>query len=188
MSLSLMLAMVCAVEAQPGARGPDARAAAIEPGAISLQVGVHLPVQDTAVLAEPRLGLQAMAGYFPRRGLEVGLGAVVGLPDAPTREVLARAVYHLRLPIIRGFAGGAIGYQRLAFAGGDVASDQDRLRFGLHVGFHLDIPRAPGTRVFVTPVVQMTYSTTYELGHDPVFGQSPWSRQLALVGAVAIAF
>lgn len=188
--LAVPLALLCLTSpafAQGEASLEDARTRAVAAGAKQIQIGAHAPLSNTAVFQEPRLGLLVTAGYFPRRGLELSVGGILGLPDAASNELFARAAVYATLPIVRVFAAARAGWYGTAFSGGDVSASDSGARFALDLGLQFNIPRAPGTRVLVNPVLYVSTGSSYEFD-PPRFSESHWSSQSSAVLAAAISF
>lgn len=95
----------------------------------------------------------------------------------------------LTAPIVRILFAGSVGYFGTLFSGGDVSDSDSGARFSFDLGIQLNIPRAPDTRVFVTPVLYLSNSISYSPGNDSVFDLNrTWSQQTSAILAAAISF
>jgi hypothetical protein len=147
------------------------------------------PLMDTAGTSVPPPSVLFSGGYFVGRGLELSAGGALGLPDFPSHEFFGRIAVYKRAPLVRVFLGGSVGYYDVGFSGRDFSYGEEGFRMTLDTGFQVAIPRAPGTRVLVEPLLALSYSLTNRFGdqRDIVDGQR-WTYQMRVSLGLALMF
>lgn len=175
-------------QAQTMSEQSDVRARAVAAGQRQVHVGLRGPLRNSALYQEPRPMLLVTAGYFPRNNIELAVGGTLGLPDAATTELFARAALYATLPIVRLFVAVDAGYYGTLFSGGDVSASDRGARLALDIGLQFNIPRKPGTRIFVTPMVYLTQAVSISSREVPFESGPEISGQTFLNLAAAISF